>query len=108
MDILKFSDMVKGWFIGDFNPSAFKTKEFEVSFKIHPKGEKWDFHYHKVVTEINLLIRGNMKVCGNVINSGDIFIIKPMEIADPEFYTDCEIICVKIPSICDDKYIVNE
>ena len=39
--------MVKGWFVGDFEPSVYKTKEFEVGYFTHKKGEKWPFHYHK-------------------------------------------------------------
>ena len=31
-----------------------------MSYKIHPKNEKWDTHYHHTVTEINLIIRGKM------------------------------------------------
>lgn len=108
MEVIKFSQMEKGWFIGDFLPTAFKTKDFEVSYKIHPAGEIWDTHYHKVATEINLLIKGEMKICGKELTSGDIFIIYPMEISEPKFYTDCEIICVKTPSVKSDKFIVNE
>jgi quercetin dioxygenase-like cupin family protein len=108
MDILKFEDMVKGWFVGDFEPTAYKTKEFEVSYKIHPKGEQWEHHYHKIATEVNYLIEGHMTMCGKELNAGDIFIVKPNEIADPEFHDDCKIICVKTPSIMGDKYIVND
>ena len=36
-----------------------------------------------------------------VLTSGDIFTLEPFEIADPEFLTDCEIICVKTPSAND-------
>ena len=49
-----------------------------------------------------------MTMCGKELNAGDIFIVKPNEIADPEFHDDCKIICVKTPSIMGDKYIVND
>jgi hypothetical protein len=32
------------------------------------------------------------------LEAGDIFILEPFEIADPEFLEDCEIVCVKTPS----------
>ena len=35
---------------------------------------------------------------GKKLISGDIFILKPYEIADPEFLEDCEMIAVKTPS----------
>jgi quercetin dioxygenase-like cupin family protein len=106
MDILKGKDMIGGWFVGDFEPSAFKTKDFEVSYKTHHQGEIWDSHYHKVATEINYLIRGKMNLSGTTLEEGDIFVLHPGEVAIPEFLTDCELVVVKTPSIKGDKYIV--
>jgi len=99
--------MTKGWFIGDFEPAAFKTQDFEVSWRIHPKGEHWETHYHKEATEINLLIKGSMTIQNQHLTSGDIFILDPEEIADPVFLEDCEVLCIKTPSVPDDKYIVK-
>ena len=31
MEIHKIKDMIGGWFVGDFEPTAYKTKDFEVS-----------------------------------------------------------------------------
>lgn len=101
MKVLKIKDMVGGWFVGNFEPTAYKTEQFEVSYKLHPKGQEWDIHYHTDVTEINYVIRGNMILQGKELNEGDIFILEPYEIADPEFLIDTEIICVKTPSIND-------
>ena len=64
MKIYDFKKMVGGWFIGNFKPSSLRTKKFEVSYKIHKKKEKWDRHYHKKATEINLVIKGKMKIRG--------------------------------------------
>ena len=107
MDILKIKDMIGGWFVGDFSPTAYKTKNFEVSYKLHPQGEIWDKHYHKIATEVNYLVRGEMILSGTPLKEGDIFILHPGEIADPEFLTDCEIVCVKTSSVKGDKYIVE-
>lgn len=101
MKILKLKDMKSGWYIGNFEPTAFKSENFEVNYRIHPKGEQWPFHYHTDVTEINLLINGKMKIQNNILNSGDIFIISPYEITDPEFLEDCSVVCVKTPSLND-------
>ena len=92
--------------IGNFHPSILKTPEFEVGYLLHKKGEKWSKHHHSVATEYNLLIRGSMKVCGSKIMPGQIFIIEPNEIADPVFYEDCEVLCIKTPSIPKDKHEV--
>lgn len=93
-----------GWFIGDFEPSAFNTKDFEVSYKTHKKGEFWPKHYHRISTEINYMISGKMTIQNTEINSGDTFILSPMEIADPIFLEDCSMIVVKVPSSKNDKY----
>jgi hypothetical protein len=107
MKILKLKDMKGGWFVGNFEPTAYKTENFEVSYKIHPKGECWDHHYHHTVTEINLLMNGKMIIQGKELLSGDIFILYPYEIADPTFIEDCHIICIKTPS-ANDKIIINK
>jgi hypothetical protein len=99
-------DMVGGWFVGNFEPSAHKA-DFEVCYKVHPKGEKWSTHYH-TVHEINYLIRGQMTINGELLLAGDIFVIDPLEPAAPVFLTDCELIVVKTKSIPYDKYEVQE
>lgn len=106
MDIKKFNEFKDGWFIGNFEPSAFKTDRFEVCYKTHFAGEKWDAHYHKLGTEINFLIEGEMIIQGKKLISGDVFILYPYEIADPIFIKDCKLIIVKTPSNTNDKYII--
>ena len=101
MRVDRIEDMKGGWFVGNFEPTAYKTNEFEVSYKVHPKGEKWDFHYHTEVTEINYLVKGTMTLQGQMVMSGDIFTLEAYEIANAEFLTDCEIVCVKTPSAND-------
>ena len=98
MKIDRIEDMVGGWFVGNFEPSSYKTEIFEVSYKLHPKGQIWDVHYHTDVTEINYVIKGKMVLQNTELKTGDIFTLKPFEIADPEFLEDTEIICVKTPS----------
>ncbi len=100
--------MKGGWFVGDFEPTSYKTSEFEVSYKIHPKDEKWDIHYHHTVTEINLIIKGRMIIQGKELIKGDIFILEPYEIADPNFLEDTEIICVKTKSINDKISVIKK
>ena len=99
-------DMKGGWYVGDFSPTAYRTKDFEVSYKLHPKGENWDTHYHKKADEINFLVSGKMIIQGQTLSAGDIFVIKRYEIADPTFLDDCYIVCVKTVSDTADKYCV--
>jgi hypothetical protein len=108
MKILKMENMIKGWFVGDFEPTAYKTKDFEVCYKIHEKNEKWPVHYHKIATEINYLIRGTMTINNKFLKTGDVFVLLPEEIADPTFHERCELIVIKTPSVIGDKYEVKK
>jgi len=107
MKLLDIEEMKGGWFVGDFDPSAYKTKDFEVGYKFHRKGEPWAKHYHEKCTEINLLIEGVMKMRGQILKSGQIFIMEPLEVADPEFIEDCHVIVVKTNSEKGDKICVE-
>ena len=107
IELYNIDDFVGGWFIGNFEPSLNKTKDFEVSIKTHEKGEIWDKHYHKIATEYNYVIGGQVEINGVVYKKGDIFVVPPMEIVDPNFLETCEIVCVKTPSAPNDKYVVK-
>lgn len=107
MKISRIENYEGGWFVGDFVPSAYKTTAFEVCYKTHPKGDKWDTHYHKSAVEINYLVEGEMIIQGKCLKSGDIFVLYPYEVADPEFLTECRLIIIKAPSDTKDKYIVK-
>ncbi len=98
MKTFKLSDMSRGWFIGNFEPTAFKTDSFEVNYRTHPAGESWDYHYHTETTEINLLVDGLMSFNDIELSPGDIFIVEPWQVSDPIFLKDTTVICVRVPS----------
>lgn len=106
MNVTKITDYVRGWFIGDFEPSLLRTSDFEVGIMSHKKDEKWPAHYHKESVEYNVLTAGKMIVQGRELNSGDVFVFEKGEIADPIFLEDCTIVVVKVPSIPSDKFEV--
>jgi hypothetical protein len=106
MEIHKIEDFKGGWYVGDFHPSCFVTKDFEVCFKKHFAGEVWEKHYHKEADEINFLRCGKMIIQGKELVAGDIFILRKNEIADPVFLEDCEVFIVKTPSVKGDKFIL--
>ena len=97
-------DMMGGWFVGNFTPTAFNTADVEVCYKKHKQGELWDVHFHKIATEINFLVTGKMKIQDTILEKGDVFVISPYEVSDPVFLEDCEVVIVKIPSVTGDKY----
>jgi len=108
MQIFKIEDMTGGWYAGDFSPCAYPTKDFEICYKKHHKGESWPAHYHKEADEINFLRSGRMIIQGKELVAGDIFILKKGEIANPVFLEDCEVFIVKTPSVIGDKFILGD
>lgn len=99
-------EMYRGWFIGNFEPSIYKTKDFEVGYLLHKKGERWDIHFHEHMKEVNLLVKGKMILNNKEISENDIFVIDKNVIAAPIFLEDCYILCIKIPSVVGDKVII--
>ena len=100
------SEFIRGWFIGDFDKCIKRVKEYEIGLLKHARDEKWRFHYHKVSTEFNFLLTGKMLLNGVLMEENNLFILKPNQIACPIFLTDCEILCIKIPSVPGDKYLI--
>lgn len=96
----------RGWFIGDFPEAVVRTKDFEMNYQMNPKGFDSPIHYHKIVTEVTLVISGRMVVNGELFESGDIFILEPNEINQTTYIEDCATVVAKFPSVPDDKYLV--
>ena len=98
--------LTKDLLFEEFKPSFLKTQLYEIEILKYNSGEKHIFHYHKISTEINLLLKGKMKINGCNIYTTQLFIYEPKQISCHEFLEDCEILCIKIPSINDDTYII--
>ena len=75
----KLSNMTKGWFVGNFNPSVYKTNDVEVAVKEYKKGDFEDAHYHKIATEITVIQKGKVIMFDKEWNSGDIIIVEPYD-----------------------------
>lgn len=105
MKTFKESYTYKGWFIGDFDPSIFKTNNCEVAVKRYNKGDREDFHHHKISTEITMIVEGKVKMNGIEYIKGDIILIEPKEGTDFEALEDSISVVVKIPCSKNDKYI---
>jgi quercetin dioxygenase-like cupin family protein len=106
MKLHKLKDMFKGWIVGNFEPSLYKTDDVEVAVKNYKAGDKEEKHYHKIATEITIISDGKVLMNGNLYSSGDIITIEPGEATDFEALQDTITTVVKIPCVKDDKYIV--
>jgi quercetin dioxygenase-like cupin family protein len=108
MDFYKVEDFFKGWIIGDFAPSLHKNSDFEVAVKFFKRGETEASHKQLIATEITVVIEGHIRLGGSIFERGDIISIPPHEVADFESLTDSSLVCVKFPSIPNDKVVVDE
>ena len=104
MKVINLKSMVKGWFIGDFEPTVLKTKDFEVAVKYYKKGDSEETHVHKIATEITVVISGRVRMSDHVFSEGDIVTIEPGEYTDFVALEDAATVCVKSPSVKGDKY----
>jgi quercetin dioxygenase-like cupin family protein len=106
MKITKLNLFKGGWFIGDFEPTLLKTKDFEIAVHHYEAGQVHGKHYHAIATEYNYLVSGSMKIQNTALSAGDLFVLEPNEIADPIFLENCVVVIVKTPSVPGDKYLV--
>lgn len=100
----KLSDMIGGWFAGDFYPNILQTKDFEVGVKFYKAGDKEDWHVHKAGTEITVILDGLAKMRDETYKHGDIILLEPGNGTSFEAITDLKTVVVKTPSIIGDKY----
>tara|TARA_B100000780_G_C21105031_1_gene446152 strand:+ start:236 stop:568 length:333 start_codon:yes stop_codon:yes gene_type:complete len=98
-------DMIGGWFIGNFEPSLFKTNDVEVAVKNYKAGDAEEAHYHKLATEYTVILKGKVIMMDIEYKQGDILIIPPMESTDFLALTDVSTVVVKIPGASNDKYL---
>lgn len=100
------NEMVKGWFVGDFTPTAIKTQEFEVAVKHYKKGDYEPSHYHKIATEVTVICTGRVKMNDKEYHQGSIIVIEPNEATDFFVLEDTTTCVVKTPSALSDKYTI--
>ena len=108
MKIARIDEMIKGWFIGNFEPSLLKTNAVEVALKKYNKGDYEEAHYHKIATEFTGIVSGRVRMNGIEYREGDIIVIEPNDATDFEALEDNTVnVVVKIPGANNDKYLKN-
>lgn len=108
MKTAKLNDMTKGWFVGNFKPTLYKTNDCEVAIKSYNKGDAEVAHYHKIATEITAIVKGKVRMFDTIFSAGDIVIVEPGDITAFEALEDSMNVVVKIPGANNDKYEVEE
>lgn len=102
------NEMIKGWFIGNFNPTVHSTNDVEVALKKYKKGDYEEEHYHKIAREFTVIVEGIVEFNGIMYKKDDIIAIEPGEVTDFKAVTDVITVVVKIPGANNDKYIKGE
>lgn len=105
MKTANLNDMVKGWFVGNFTPTLLATNDVEVAVKEYLKGDSEERHYHKIATEITVVVSGKVRMNGVEYSKGDIVLMEPGESTDFEALENTVCSVVKFPGANNDKYL---
>ena len=102
----RLENFKRGWFIGDFEPSISRTKDFEVAIMHYKKGDTERKHVHKLAEEFTVVIVGKCQLSGEILEPGDIAVLEKGEEMTEDFkaWEDTITTVVKIPSVIGDKY----
>lgn len=104
IEVFKLEEMIKGWFIGNFNPTLFSTNDVEVGIKRYVAGDQEGYHHHKIATEFTVILNGTVEMSNNTFTDGDIIKINPGVTTDFKAITDVTTVVVKIPGVMNDKF----
>jgi quercetin dioxygenase-like cupin family protein len=97
-------DMVRGWFVGDFEPSVARMDAAEVAVQRFAAGEVEAEHHHRAATEITVIVSGRALMCGREVTTGDILVLPPGVATSFRAIEDTVTAVVKTPSVPGDKY----
>ena len=104
MKVEHLNDMIKGWFVGNFEPTLYKTNDCEVAVKSYKKGDKEGKHFHKIATEITVIVKGKVRMFDQEFSEGDIVVVEPGDATAFEALEDAMNVVVKLPGANNDKY----
>lgn len=101
------SEMVGGWFVGNFAPTMLDTQAVEVAVKHYRAGDREAAHYHRIATEITVVVEGSIAMAGREWGANDIVVLDPGEATDFRALSDATTVVVKLPGAPNDKYPVS-
>mgnify|MGYP002625007938 CR=1 FL=1 len=96
-------DYTKGWLVGDFEPSLFKSETCEVGIKEYKAGTVETLHVHHIVTEYTVVLSGTIIMLEKQFSKGDIIKIAPGVPNQFHSVTDSMLLVIKTPSVPTDK-----
>lgn len=105
MHLARLDEMIGGWFVGDFTPSALRTTACEVAVRTYRAGDVEPWHWQEVATELTAVVSGTVEMAGQVLGPGDVIVLEPGEQDATDFVavTNAVLVAVKLPSLPGDK-----
>jgi hypothetical protein len=100
----RLDDMTRGWFVGDFTPTLYRTDAVEVAVKRYAAGDAEERHVHRVATELTAVVSGSVRMDGRDLGAGDIAVLEPGDPSDFLALSDAVVVAVKLPAAPGDKY----
>lgn len=101
-------DFVRGWVVGAFTNPILQTKDFEVCVKRFKAGEEEKTHFHKLTTEITIVVSGVVEMCGQRLTINDIIVLEPGEVSSFKCIEDATTCAIRNGSFPQDKYEIDE
>jgi quercetin dioxygenase-like cupin family protein len=99
------SDFKLGWVVGDFSPSLLKSGQVEVGIKYFKAGDTEPSHKQIIATELTVVVSGTIRLGNQIYSQGEIVRIAPGIFADFEAISDSALVCIKYPSLPNDKVL---
>ena len=107
MKKFNLKDFTRGWLVGDFEPSIINTDQFEFGIKEYQTGDQEDEHYHAIARELSVVISGHFEMNGQELGPGDIVLLEPGEGAKFRCLESGGNAIIKMPSVKNDKFVIN-
>lgn len=107
MENFEVKNFKKGWIIGNFEPSLLKTFYFESALKEYKANDEEPAHYHAVATEWTIVVSGKIQMNDSIFEENKIIEIRPNEVVKFKAITDAKTMVIKVPSVENDKYLVE-
>lgn len=105
IQVHRIEQFVGGWFVGNFVPSLFRSKEIELGFKHFEAGDTEPEHFQCESTELTFVVKGDCRIGDRKLGAGDIAQIPPGLSASFEAFSGVDLIVVKFPSTPEDKFL---
>jgi mannose-6-phosphate isomerase-like protein (cupin superfamily) len=106
MRVDRLDEMKRGWFVGNFEPTAYRTDDVEIAVKHYAAGDSEARHVHRVATELTAVVSGRVRMDGRDLEAGQLVTLEPGEPSDFQALTDAVVVAVKLPAVPGDKHLV--